>query len=655
MKKDYVIDYLLLATFKALSLFCRALPMSIAIECGKVFGLLFYCFDTKHRHRAYANVRLAFCKTKTLRELRQITKTTFINFGISFVELLRLPLITQEYTEKYITIEGKEYIDEAMQQGKGLILLSFHMGSWEVANIVTKNLGYPYKVIASEQSRYPKLDKFLNSYRRIGKDIVIFKKISTKQIVRSLNSNEIATLTIDQGGKAGNLITFFNKTASMQTGWIRLALRFDVPVVVGYIIRERGPYQRLIFTGFTVENNGSAEHDKKKNLERITSNFERIISRHPQHYLWFFKLWKYSDERFAVILSDSKTGHMRQSESVMKALQQEVLRRNLKLTTNVVNVKFRNKLSQCMATLIACVVFKRFPQVGIGWLRPFLEKKTYKELLTVNCDYVISCGSSVAPINVFLANETLARSIAVLRPSIISFHKFDMVVLPQHDNPPQRKNVIATEGSLNVIDDTYLEQQSQLLISRFPTLQTNRKTRVGLLIGGDTKNNRMSQRVIDNLVARVRTISKELDFEMLVTTSRRTSKEIDDVVKKTLQSFAQCKLLVIANEKNVAEAVGGILGLSQIVFVSSDSISMISEAINSGKHVIVFNASGDGHISLNKRHRAFLELLRRKNYITWLEDVHAVETVVKDIHQTRPTVKTSKDFDTIREAIKKII
>ena len=82
---------------------------------------------------------------------------------------------------------------------------------------------------------------------------------------------------------------------------------------------------------------------------------------------------------------------------------------------------------------------------------------------------------------------------------------------------------------------------------------------------------------------------KAHDAELLVTTSRRTPKEVESLFKERFTNNKICRLLVIANERNMEGAVAGILDLSNIVTVSGESVSMVSESIHSGKKVVVFD------------------------------------------------------------------
>ena len=94
-----------------------------------------------------------------------------------------------------------------------------------------------------------------------------------------------------------------------------------------------------------------------------------------------------------------------------------------------------------------------------------------------------------------------------------------------------------------------------------------------------------------------------------------------------MSSFNRCKGLIIANEDNKKDAVGGILGLSDVIIVSGESTSMISEAISSGKKVVVFKLK-----KKKKKRSKFEKLLtnlERKNYIT-VTNVDTIENAISE-------------------------
>jgi mitochondrial fission protein ELM1 len=140
-----------------------------------------------------------------------------------------------------------------------------------------------------------------------------------------------------------------------------------------------------------------------------------------------------------------------------------------------------------------------------------------------------------------------------------------------------------------------------------------------------------------------------LDF--LVTSSRRTSARAEGILKQT---FEGCPLLVIANEANRPNVVEAILGLSDVVLVSLESVSMISQAISAGKTVIVFNVFKQNDTK-PKFQRFMTDLLNEEKILP--ADADNIETVLKqalDRSHIRQQLDSSDEL-TMRNAAKRLL
>ena len=630
------------------------LPAGLIAWLGRIMGNIGFYLDKKHRAIAYTNVRIAFGDTKNIKELNRIVKGSFQNFAQNLFELLRLPIIDSKYVDRFVKIEGKEFIDRAIQKQKGLILLAVHFGSWELANAVCAISNYPYKLVVREQAKFRRLNSLLNSYRQLKKCEIISRGDQTRDIIRALKNNEIAVMVIDQGGKDGTPIKFFNKTASTHTGPLRLALKFDIPVIMSFIIREKGEQHRIVLHPLHLEKTGDLGQDIRTNLRNIIQITEEMICKYPEQYLWFYKIWKYSNERLLVILTDGKIGHLRQSQAVSKIILNELSQRKLDVQIKTIQIKFKNNFSKLIVNLSSRFFCREDFCGHIRYLKYFLEQDSFNNLIEASADFVVSCGSSIAPVNLFLSKETRAKSIVILRPGLLNPKRFNLAIIPKHDSPPKVKNIAETDGAVNLINEEYLKEQSELFIKRFPFLKPNNKKRLGIFIGGETKNYTISDKLTGIIIEQIKSVSERLDLEILLTTSRRTSRQIDRLLRNSLANYSRCRLLVIANENNFPEAVGGILGLSQIIAISADSISMVSEAASSGKAVVVFRSNLKKNSRPNLRHEKFLDNLLRKEHIVLVEPEEITETI-EDIIKNNKTTNILKDSQIITEAIRQVL
>lgn len=649
MSKNFFSDYLACILVRIVGPIIRALPLRLALLFGRIMGILFYYFDARHKAIVYANIKTAFKDKFSIPMINKITRDFYITFGQNIIEIFLIPKIDEKYIEKYVTFEGRPNLGEAFKKGKGVILLSAHAGSWEISNIIATKIGFPFNLFVRDQQRFPKLDGLLNEYRQEKGCKLVQRGHQLRRLVEIMRGNEAVGMTIDQGGKTGELVKFFGKDASMSTGALKLALKYDCVILPIYFTRIRGPYGKIIIgSPFEIKRTGDPQKDLTDNLQELVGIFEKNIEKYPKDYLWIYKVWKYTKEKNILVLTDGKTGHMHQAQAMAKLTGDYLKSQDAKVNITTLEVKFKSDLSKLKLILGSCLSGKYCCQGCLWCLKNFLDEDVYHGLVGIKPDVVISCGSSIAPINYIISRENLAKSIVIMRPSILNMRRFDLVVMSRHDHPPKRKNIAAIEGVLNLIDEEYLEQCVSHIapgISR----ESDKPLYIGLLIGGTSKGFSLSGHTITEVIRQVKVAAEKINAGILVTTSRRTSKEVEEVVRKELKGYSRCKLLVIANEKNIPEAVGGILGLSQIVITSPESMSMISEAVASKKFVLVFDSVG-----LSRRHEHLLSYFEDNRYIHFVEK-EELAVGIEHIWLHKPIIHATKDNLLVSLALRKIL
>jgi len=647
MNKDSIIDYASFILFRAFSFFIRRLPCEFTLFLGKRLGDLFYYLDAKHKAIAYSNIKTALGGKIPPSGLSRVTREFYRDFGQTLMEVFIFPLVDKKYLDKYVTIEGLDNIANGFKRGKGVILAVVHEGSWEMSNLVSANLGYPFNILIREQPRYERLNKLLNTYRSQKGTKLIQTESQTKRLIEALRKNEAVAMTVDQGGSDGVLVKFFGKEASMSTGAIKLSLRYGAAIIPVFSTRLKGPYLKFkVELPFEIKESGDSQKDIQENLQRLIAIYERHIAIYPKEYLWTYKIWKYTPGKNILILSDGKAGHLRQAQAAAKIAENYLKDKEVKVNTEIVEVKFKSRFSRTALALSSCFSGKYNCQGCLWCFRKFLVKDTYDSLMKIKPDLVISCGSSVAPVNFIVSRENLAKSMVIMRPPFLSTKRFDLVIMEQHDAPPKRKNIVITEGALNLVDDDYLNLNGQALKSR---VKLNNKFVLGLLLGGDAKDFKLSVDSLKEIIGQIKDVLEKIDGELLITTSRRTPVEIERLLKEEFINSPRCKLLIIANEKNIPEAVGGILALSHLVVVSPESISMISEAVNSKKYVLVFKTK-----KLNLKHERFLGHFAENKYI-YLARPDEVSKKINDIWRDKPKTNSLKDNLLVSQAIGRVL
>jgi len=615
---------------------------------------LIYLFDRRHRAVAYANIKKTVSDNLNYASSAEITRKSYQAFGQNLIEIACLPRVNKRYLEKYICIENKDCIQKAFDRGKGVIFLIVHEGNWELSNIICANLGFPFILFVRDQG-FPRLNALLNHYRLKQGAKIIHKDTGVRQLIEVLKSNQSIGMTIDQGGKKGERVNFFGKQASMSTGAVKLALKYDCAIIPVFYTRVKGPYTKVILDQvFTVTTSADPQDDLRQNLQRLISIYEKYIRQYPHEYLWTYKIFKYGKEKEILILSDGKIGHLRQSESVARLAVRQLSNRGIKVTLNIQNVEFRSSMFRRMFSLLIFFSGKYPCASSLFVLRKALTMDSWQGLMNRKPDFIISAGGKLSAINYLLSKENQAKSVVLMRSILVDSKKFDLKIVPRHDKAPgyplaPKGNLVITEGALNLINADYLSESSVRLKNSGLIKGALTSLKIGVLIGGSSKNFTISGEVIAQVILQLKKAAERLDASILITTSRRTAPAIEAVIKNQLASYSRCKLLVFANENNHPDAVGGILGLSNIIVSSPESISMISEAVCAEKYVVVFNSG-----KLSAKHQRFLEYYQDKRYI-YLEEIKDLSEGIYQLWQNKPEINYPKDSLKVAEGVNKIL
>ncbi len=606
-------DYLLYLLVRLISLFFNALPLGFALGIARVFGRLAYFANKKRRRIAYANLKASLGGQIPPLKIKCIIKGVYMNLAQSFIELMRFPKVNKEYVAKYIRIENRQVLDNVLKKGKGVIFLTAHFGNWELMALAgaVEIEGHSVFVLAREQ-KLTRLNSLLNTYRQFHGARIVPKGLSVRALFKNLKKNNLVGILSDQdAGKTGIFVNFFGRLASTPRGAFELANKLDSAVIPIFMARQAGPYHR-IFIEKPIEPQKDIDIDSlnHKGLQDFAEILEGYIRKYPSQWLWLHKRWKSSPDRSVVVLDDGKPGHLNQSLAVLKQLERahrDKFKSRGTLRVDILRVEFRSNFKKFIFKSLVRF-FLPYLQGNLRFLKFALEEDSFLRFSEMYADIIISCGSSLEAVNLALKRENNAKSAVIMKPSFMPISKFDMAVVPYHDRSGSTSNVIKIPISPNLVDEEYLRTNSKKLLKQ---IKLNKPFKIGVFLGGDSKRSYLSAPLIKLIMQQLKEASIKMDAELLITTSRRTPTEIEKMLEENIRDFSNCGLLIIANKVNPPETVGGILGLSHMIVTSSDSISMVSEAVSTGKPVIVFEAERKNTFARYKEGIMLQELLNK--------------------------------------------
>jgi len=285
--------FILIVFFKFLSFFIYLLPLRLGLKIGRYLGKFFFYILKKQRNTALANLDIAFGRTRSLKEKAIIVRGLFENLGKNFVEVISLSKFSRRNIDRYITCRNLEVIQRLIRQGKGGIILSAHLGNWELLAHYFAIKGYSVNVIA-RRIRMELLEKFLHRIRSRHGVNVLYRDASTKDVIALLKRNEFVGVMPDQDMESvsGVFVDFFGRPAYTPNGPAILNRLTGTPIIPCFIIRKGFGHEILIEEPIEISASQDRDRNILKNTQRYTKVIENYIKNFPTQWVWFHERWK---------------------------------------------------------------------------------------------------------------------------------------------------------------------------------------------------------------------------------------------------------------------------------------------------------------------------------------------------------------------------
>jgi len=269
------------------------LPLPLLQAAGRGAGRIAYSIDRRHRDIALSNMRRAFGRERSEREIASIAVSIFENLGMNLFEFLRIPWLTRESLKGYVGCDGLENLTEALKGGRGVIFVTAHLGNWELMAAWYGLNGHPVDVVVRDIDN-PIVDDFVRWMRTRSGNRVIPKRSSMRGLLRTLKGGGIVGILLDQNvtWSEGVFVDFFGRLACTNKGAALLAAVSGSPVVPTFIVREGRGHRIIIGHEIEVVRSGKRSSDAVENTARFTSAIEKMVRSYPDQWFWIHQRWK---------------------------------------------------------------------------------------------------------------------------------------------------------------------------------------------------------------------------------------------------------------------------------------------------------------------------------------------------------------------------
>jgi KDO2-lipid IV(A) lauroyltransferase len=224
-----------------------------------------------------------------------ILRRVFRHLGWQLVEFCRMPRYTAGNTRGWIGTEGLDHFVAAQQRGKGVLVLTGHLGAWELSSFYHSLMGHPMgMVIRPLDNRL--LDEFVNRIRCMHGNKVLPKNDFARGLLTAMHAGEAVGILMDTNmtPPQGVFVRFFGVSACTASGLARVALKTGAAVMPGFMLWEPGEGRYVLHFGPELEfkKTGDAETDILAATQTCNDTLESWIRRYPDQWLWIHRRWK---------------------------------------------------------------------------------------------------------------------------------------------------------------------------------------------------------------------------------------------------------------------------------------------------------------------------------------------------------------------------
>lgn len=278
---------------RGITRFFTVMPLSMALAVGRGLGWIYGSVVRYHRVDAREALERSL-PGKTAAEYQSIIKRMYANLGMNLVESLRLAGGDMRQVDEMIEAENEHIVQEALARGQGALMLTAHLGNWDLLSVFTPVKGYPLTIISKDVKNKALNDFWMGMRAEKGLNIVPAHG-SYRKCRAALKKNGLIGFILDQNmiDKEGVFVDFFGKPACTTPGLAFMAAQAQAPIIPVFIHRLDGGSRHKAVIYPAIEPPPDREADTiRKATQDYTKIIEDEIRRYPEQWIWLHRRWR---------------------------------------------------------------------------------------------------------------------------------------------------------------------------------------------------------------------------------------------------------------------------------------------------------------------------------------------------------------------------
>jgi phosphatidylinositol dimannoside acyltransferase len=280
--------------FKFVQSIVQRLPRSWAYALAVSAARFSWWFSPLARPRLEYNLKIACPELEDdPRELRRISWLNFRNHAKAYADLMQLPKMPVHTMRSLLNVRGMEYLEEARAVGKGVLVVSCHMGSYEVVAAIWSATLAPVSFFAEELEPRELFEWYRDTRARLGISVLTLDTGGLRKVLQALRDEEMVITAIDRDiTGTGALMPFFGRMAPIPLGPAAIALRLGTPLFPVCVYRlPDDTYEAEGAPLIYARDTGDQKADQIRTTQEVLRTIESFIRSHPDQWHVPHRIW----------------------------------------------------------------------------------------------------------------------------------------------------------------------------------------------------------------------------------------------------------------------------------------------------------------------------------------------------------------------------
>jgi KDO2-lipid IV(A) lauroyltransferase len=225
----------------------------------------------------------------------EILRGVYIHLGWQLVEFCRMTRYTPENTRDWLRAEGLEHYEAARARGKGVLIVTAHLGAWELSSFYASLMGHPMGMVIRHLDNR-KLDAYVNRIRCLHGNQVLNKDDFGRGLLTAMREGGTVGILMDTNmtPPQGVFVNFFGIPACTATGPAHVARKTGAAVLPGFMLWDKATEGYVLHFGpqIPIPLTESANDDILNGTRLCNDVIESWIRRYPDQWLWIHRRWK---------------------------------------------------------------------------------------------------------------------------------------------------------------------------------------------------------------------------------------------------------------------------------------------------------------------------------------------------------------------------